>query len=240
MAIDYSGAGSGSDYAVYLMKTDGTPPVHLGEGSAMGLSPDGKWIIAFLPSTSSTLRLLPTGAGEVRSIDISPVHVLDYYGNWIGDGSKFMFQGSEPGKQARAFLLDVKAGKAAPVTPEGTTDALMSPDGKFVVARHQQMEFQLYPVDGGQPQALKGLNAGELPIQWDVSGTKLYVWGNTFPAHIFLVDLKTGTRQPWTTVVPPDQAGVLYGNIVMTPDGKTSVYRYRRIETTLFLAEGLH
>jgi serine/threonine protein kinase len=30
MAIDYSGAGSGSDYAVYLMKTDGTPPVHLG------------------------------------------------------------------------------------------------------------------------------------------------------------------------------------------------------------------
>lgn len=48
-----------------------------------------------------------------------------------------------------------------------------------------------------------------------------------------------GTRQPWTTIVPPDSAGVLYGNIVMTPDGQTSVYRYRRAITTLYLAEGL-
>lgn len=80
---------------------------------------------------------------------------------------------------------------------------------------------------------------GELPLQWDTSGTKLYIWDRTFPAHVFLVDLKTGGRQPWTTLVPPDSAGVMYGNIVMTPDGKTSVYRYRRTVTTLFLAEGL-
>ena len=97
----------------------------------------------------------------------------------------------------------------------------------------------MYPVAGGEPQSLKGLNDGELPIQWDTSGTKLYVWDNAFPAHILLVDLKTSAREPWTTIVPPDQAGVLYGNIVMTSDGKTSIYRYRRIETTLFLAEGL-
>jgi len=51
-----------------------------------------------------------------------------------------------------------------------------------------------------------------------------------------MVDLKTGARQPWTTLVPPDSAGVLYGSVVMTPDGKTCVYR---IMTTLFLAEGL-
>jgi|ERR1700756_5782953 len=99
--------------------------------------------------------------------------------------------------------------------------------------------FQLYPVGGGEPQSVKGLNDGEVPIQWDDSGTKLYIWNRTFPAHTFLLDLKTGLRQAWTTLVPPDIAGVLYGNIVMTPDGKTSVYRYRRAMTTLYLAEGL-
>ncbi len=99
--------------------------------------------------------------------------------------------------------------------------------------------FQLYPLDGGEPQLVRGLKEGELPIQWDTSNTKLYVWDRTFPAHVFLVDLKTGARQPWTTLVPPDSAGVLYGNIVMTPDGKTLVYRYRRAVTTLFLAQGL-
>jgi hypothetical protein len=125
------------------------------------------------------------------------------------------------------------------VTPEGTSDPLISPDGKTVVARDAMQTFQLYPVGGGEPQPVKGLNDGEVPIQWDDSGTKLYIWDRTFPAHIFLLDLKTGSRQPWTTLVPPDTAGVLYGNIVMTPDGKTSVYRYRRAMTTLYLADGL-
>jgi eukaryotic-like serine/threonine-protein kinase len=239
MAVDYSGIGAGADYTVYLFRNDGSAPVRLGDGSAMGISPDGKWIVAFLPSTSSTFRLLPTGAGETRSFEISPIRVLDYYGNWLRDGSKFVFQGSEPGKQTRAYLLDTKTGKASPVTPEGTTDPLISPDGKVVVARDHTQEFRLYPVEGGEPQALKGLHERELPIQWDPSGTKLYVWDRTFPAKIFLADLKTGQRQLWTTIVPPDSSGVLYGNVVMTPDGKTAVYRYRRILTTLFLAQGL-
>jgi len=239
IAVDYSGVGSGTDYAVYLVKTDGSPPVRLGDGSSTGISPDGKWILAFLPSSPSTLRLLPTGAGETRSFDISPVRALDYFGSWVRDGSKFAFMGSASGQPARTYMLDTASGKVSAVTPEGTMDPVISPDGKFVVARDQQREFHLYPVDGGVPQPLKGLKEGELPIQWEASGAKLYVWDRTFPAHIFLLDLKTGGRQPWTTIVPPDSSGVLYGNIVMTPDGKTSVYRYRRAVTTLFLAEGL-
>ena len=242
VAVDYSGAGSGPNYAVYLVKTDGSPPTRLGDGSCMGISPDGKWIAAFMPSersTSSTFRLLPTGAGEVRAFDISPVRVLDYYGNWVRDGSKFAFMGAEPGKPPRTYLLDTKIGKASAVTPEGTTDPLISPDAKAVIARNEQQVFRLYPLDGSNPQPLQGLKDGEVPIQWDASATKLYVWDRTFPAHIFLVDLKSGARRPWTTIVPPDSAGVLYGNIVMTPDGKTAVYRYRRNATTLFLAEGL-
>ncbi len=238
IAVDYSGAGSGPNYAVYLVKTDGSPPVRLGEGSSMGISPDGKWIAAFLP-TNSNFRLIPTGAGETRIFNLGSVRTLDYYGSWVRDSSKFAFPGEEPGKRARTYLVDIKTGRATAVTPEGTSDPLISPDGKTVVARDATQTFQLYPVGEGEPQPVKGLNDGEVPIQWDDFGTKLYVWDRTFPAHIFLLDLKTGSRHPWTTLVPPDSAGVLYGNIVMTPDGKTSVYRYRRATTTLYLAEGL-
>jgi hypothetical protein len=238
IAVDYSGAGSGPNYAVYLVKADGSPPVRLGEGSSMGISPDGKWIAAFLP-TNSNFRLIPTGAGETRTFDLHSVRALDYYGSWVRDASKFAFPGAEPGKRSRAYLVDVKTDQIAAVTPEGTTDPLISPDGKMVVARDPTQTFQLYPVGRGEPKPMKGLKDEEVPIQWDGSGNKLYVWNRTFPAHIFLVDLKTGARQLWTTLVPPDSAGVLYGNIVMTPDGKTSVYRYRRAMTTLYLAEGL-
>jgi dipeptidyl aminopeptidase/acylaminoacyl peptidase len=238
-AVDYSGSGAGADYAVYVVKTDGSSLVRLGDGSAMGITHDGKWIMAYLPSTSSSFRLLPTGAGETRTFDVSPVHALNYYGSWTRDGSKFAFLGSEPGKPPRAYVLDTTTEKASPVTPEGTTDPLISPDGKLIAARDRQQEFRLYPAEGGEPQPLKGLKEGEIPIQWDTSGRKLYVWDRTFPAHVFIVDWKSGSRQTWTSLVPPDSSGVLYGNIVMTPDGKTSVYRYRRDVTTLFLAEGL-
>jgi Tol biopolymer transport system component len=239
MAVDYSGAGAGMDYTVYLVKTDGSALTLLGEGSAMGISPDGKWVAAFLPSTNSMFRLLPTGTGETRNFDLSPVHTLNYYGSWVRDGSKFAFLGAEPGHKTRGYLVDTSSGKASPVTPEGTSDPLVSPDGKFVLARDPQQNFQMYPVGGGEPTAVAGLAAGEMPIQWDTSGAKLYVWDRTFPARIFLVDVHSGQRQSWTVLAPPDSAGVLYGTIVLTPDGKTAAYRYRRAVTTLFLAEGL-
>ena len=87
------------------------------------------------------------------------------------------------------------AGKALPVTPEGNLDPLISRDGKFVAARDLKQESHLYPLAGGEPQTVKGLQEGELPIQWDTTGTKLYVWDRTFPAHVFLVDLRRGERR---------------------------------------------
>ena len=93
--------------------------------------------------------------------------------------------------KSRVTLTSV-AGKALPVTPEGTLDPLISPDGKFVAARDLKQEFHLYPLAGGEPQTVKGLQEGELPIQWDTTGTKLYVWDRPFPAHVFLVDLRRG------------------------------------------------
>ena len=49
-SLAYSKSG-GLTYAVYLRKTDGSPAVLLGEGSAVALSPDGKWAIIQTPAT---------------------------------------------------------------------------------------------------------------------------------------------------------------------------------------------
>ena len=48
-----------------------------------------------------------------------------------------------------------------------------------------------------------------------------------------------GVRQPWLGITPSDKAGLLYGNLVMTPDGRSYACRYRRVLTNLFLARGL-
>ena len=58
-------------------------------------------------------------------------------------------------------------------------------------------------------------------------------------ARIFLVDPWTGERKKFLETMPPDPSGVLYGNFYITPDGKTYAYRFRRVLSTLFAADGL-
>jgi eukaryotic-like serine/threonine-protein kinase len=238
LAVTYSGANSGVDYSSYFAKNDGSAPIRVGDGSGMGITPDGKHILVSMATATSHLRLYPTGTGEPRDMDISPVQVLNWHGSWTSDGSLVAFTGAEKGKQPRIYVLDLAAGKVRPVTGEGVTDPFISPDGRSVIARNAQREFVLYPLDGGAPQPVKGLEAGEAPVQFGTSG-KLYTWNGAFPARIMVVDLKSGHRQPATTLAPADPAGVLYGEVVATPDGKTFAYRYRRAVTNLFLAEGL-
>ena len=60
------------------------------------------------------------------------------------------------------------------------------------------------------------------------------------PARVEICDVETGARRLWKEIVPPDPAGVLaVGPIVITPDGKSCVYSYRRALDDLFLVTGL-
>jgi dipeptidyl aminopeptidase/acylaminoacyl peptidase len=238
LSVTYSGANSGVDYTAYFVKNDGSPPVRVGDGSGIGITPDGKQIVVAMASATNHWRFYPTGPGDARDIDISPVHLLDWRGSWSSDGSLLAFTGAENGKQPRVYVLDRAAGKVRPVTAEGVTSPFLSPDGRSLIARNEQREFELYPLGGGAPQPVKGIEAGESPVQFGVSG-KLYVWNGAFPARIMAVDLTSGERQLATMLAPADPAGVLYGEVHATPDGKTFAYRYRRAVTNLFLAEGL-
>ncbi len=135
-------------------------------------------------------------------------------------------------------MLDLAAGKVRPVTGEGITNPFLSPDGHSLIARNARREFELYPLDGGAAKPIKGLQLGEAPVQFGASG-KLYVWNGAFPAHIMVVDLETGRRQPGAVLTPTDTAGALYGDVVATPDGKWFAYHYHSAITNFFLAEGL-
>jgi hypothetical protein len=60
---------AGGNYAVALRKTDGSPPLRLGEGNGIDLSPDGKYALAYLFSPTPRIVVYPTGAGEPRTVD---------------------------------------------------------------------------------------------------------------------------------------------------------------------------
>lgn len=96
----------GANYSVAIRKIDGTPPVQLGEGSAGGLSPDGKWAIAIITGSPGRVMLLPVGPGEPKIINVAGLERI-HNGNshFLADGKRITINGNEPGHGCAAISL---------------------------------------------------------------------------------------------------------------------------------------
>lgn len=239
-ALDYS-KSSGLSYAVYVRKTDGSPAVLLGAGSAIALSPDGKWAIVQTQGSPTQLRILPTGPGEAR--DLTKDSINHNEARWLADGKHIVFSGNEPDKGVRLYVMDVESGKSQQISPEGVhgSSFVVSPDSKFVAAVGPDEKGYLYPVDGGDARVIDGLQAGEQPVTWSSDGRSLYIYQpGELPAKVYNLDLQTGKRTLWKQLMPSDPAGVEnIGPVLLTPDAKTCVYGYHRMLADLYLVEGL-
>src|SRR5262249_55281234 len=60
--------GGGPRRRAYLRPTDGSPAVWLGDGTALDVSPDGKWVVCMSHDFPRELRLVPARAGEARRL----------------------------------------------------------------------------------------------------------------------------------------------------------------------------
>jgi Tol biopolymer transport system component len=244
VALSVQGEASGRGYDVYVRKTDGSPAVRLGEGIPIKFSPDGQWVLTsypagIKPASTPQLLLLPTGAGQVVTLTHDPIE--HGFGTLLPDGKRFVFDGIEPGRGPRTWVQDGSGGKPQPITPEGVMAQGFSPDGKLMVAVDLEHRFSLYPVDGGQPRALSGIEPGEVPIGWSADNKHLFVATvKAVPVRIYRTEVGTGRRQFVSKVAPSDLAG-LWGflTVHITPDGKSYVYSDYRVLSDLYLASGL-
>src|ERR1700688_226678 len=151
---------SGDNYGTFRRNLDGSPAVRVGDGDPMDLSPDNKWAISRLPSKPNQILLLPTGTGESRQLTHSNISHL--YGRWLPDG-RIIFVGNETGHPERTYLVDMN-GNEKPLTPEGILARAVATDGKnLIVSDLDSAQFQLFPLDGGQPRPLPQLQKGDTP-----------------------------------------------------------------------------
>jgi serine/threonine protein kinase/Tol biopolymer transport system component len=235
------GEAGGPSYAVYLRKTDGSAAVRLGDGQSLALSPDGKWALACRGDKQTDLYLLPTGPGEPRPLQGHDI--VHSAARWFPDGKRILLSGAEANHGLRLYVQDVDADKISAVTPEGTNGLsfALSPDGRFVAAVGPDDKSYLFPVPSADPRPIKGMQLGEVPIEWSPDGRFLYVYrAGELPAKVYRLDVVTGNRTLWKDLMPPDPAGVEFvGPILPTPDGKGYVYGYRRLLSDLYLVEGL-
>jgi WD40 repeat protein len=231
--------------AFYIRKTDGSPAIRLGEGTAQSFSPDGKWVLAQALNSRRTLVMVPTGAGEPKSISV-PFDLSQWW--FFPDGRRILVAGISPEGQTRIYSVDLDGKSYRQIAPDGVDTFLgempISPDGKLIAAQggpSNAVKVQLFPAEGGPPRTVPGLESDDIVIRWAGDGRSLFVFKrNRLPARVFKLDVETGRRTPWLDLAPPDPAGVMrIPIIVMTPDGRSYAYNFTRELSDLYRIRGL-
>jgi hypothetical protein len=169
---------------------------------------------------------------------------IDHFtAEWLPDGKQVVFSGSEPGRGPRLYVQDLESGKPRAISSEGAAASFIqvSPDGRFVAALGADGKRWLFPMNGGEPQPIPGVQENERIAGFSADGKSVLTYNFAgLPCIITRIDLATGKRAVWKQLVPADAAGVdAVGGLHITPDAKSFVYSYPRTLSDLYVVEGL-
>jgi Tol biopolymer transport system component/predicted Ser/Thr protein kinase len=235
---------SGGEYQFFYGRSDGSPPVALGTGTAIGVTPDGRWVFAKTESRDRTkLRAVPTGAGEARTFDLGTIETRcsgTEHVTATADGRRIAFLGAVADGLPSGWVYDL-AGSQPPraVTPEGVAHVVISSDGRALAAEDPAGRIGIYDTASGARHELPGARDGETTVAWSGDGTALYVWNRTFPVRVERVEIASGRRELALEWQPTDPSGLLYGFLTVTTDARFFMARYRRGLSALVVVNGV-
>jgi hypothetical protein len=245
-----SSEAAGPGYSVAIRKLDGSLPERLGEGSAGGLSPDGKWAVSVATSRATQLTLLPTGTGEPQVVDVTGLeHIQNGWARFLPNGKELTVNGHEPSHATRCFLLDVSGARPRPAMPEGILCGPASPDSRYmagtapapVAPATSGSVITLYSLTGGPARTVAIADARFHPVEWSADGAFFYGYRpGELPGRIYKVEIATGKETPLQELHPGAPAGVVsIAPVVVSRDGKRIAYSYNQTTSVLYLISGL-
>lgn len=244
------GATGGRDGSAFIRSTDGKPPLRLGDGVPMALSPDGSWLavglVNFDQPEGGHLALLPTGVGSAVQLPSGPLRDYSFLGSFLPDGKALIIAArTSTSAPYRLYRQDVPAGIpqaiSGPITPAGPLP--VTADGRAVLAKSApDGQWYLYPVAGGSPSAFRLVPAGFMPLRFSSNGKQLYEANLAkFPYITYAVDLASGRQTPVVTIAPTVQSGNLSINgPVVSSNGLYYAYAISHSTSTLYRVTGLH
>jgi hypothetical protein len=241
-ALILEGNAPGTPGAVtYIRPTRGGPPVRLGEGTPLALSPAGTWALVASPDRPPRLILTPTGPGELRTLPPGRFERIE--SAWFLDEGRLLINGSRGGQRSRGFLVDLSGGEPRAVTPEGIVSVRGSYRDGAVIGVASDGTLARYPLGGGDPQPMAArLPSRAVPLRASGDGRSLFVGREDYamPYWVDRLELATGGLTPWKALRPEDATGVVDTlAATITADGEAYAYSYGRFFQDLYLIEGL-
>ena len=237
--FEEQGDGGGPNYTVFLRDTDGSPPVRIGEGTGLAISPDAKWVIT-KPAKGGPLSVVPTGAGEARRLTHDNVD----YGvvRFLPNRKQLLASGIEVGHGQRDYLIDLGNGDAKPITPEGVAGVARSADGRNVAVTGPDGKWGYWPLDGGGLHPIPGLDSKYNVLGWTPDGGSVYALSREAragggAAKVYRVDATTGKMEFWKAFGANLPGGV--GTPQLPNDPTAYVYGYTQAQSEAYVVKGL-
>jgi hypothetical protein len=239
-----SGEGGGPEYATFLRRTDGSPPLRLGAGRALDLSPDGRLVLSVDVRNAAALDLTPTGAGEIRKIRVPGLAAHEYAG-FLADGRRIWVTGRDASGKRGTWLTDLAATspRLLPL-PEGRIlrrNTFTSDGASFVAFCPEGGLACRYDSVEGRPTPLPGAQQGWAPVATDRQG-RVYFRDRAADTAERLLRLDPATRRvtPLGTLVPRDRSGA-YGvlDLTVAASGEAWAYTFQRRLSDLHVVSGL-
>jgi len=238
--FEESGSGGGPNYTVFVRDSDGSPPVRIGEGMGLAISPDAKWVIT-QAAKGGALRMVPTGAGEARQLTHDNVNYQK--ARWLFGGKELLASGVEPGHGARDYLISVGSGDSKPVTPEGVVGVIPGPDGRSTAALGPDGKWGIWPLDGGALRLIPGLDSNYRVSGWSPDGASVFAvprLQHDKTGEVYRVSVITGKMELSKTIGDGLPAGtVSMSGTYMPADGGSYAYRYLQTLSQVYVVRGM-
>jgi len=239
------GADPDLNLPLFRRRIDGSPAVRIGEGQGASASPDGRWL---LTSSGDHLTILPTGAGSPVTLPNGPLRRFGGV-SWLSDSKRVVFTADTGDGKPRGYMQEIPSGVPQAITQGGVALAARAAvrDDHSLLARAGG-RWLIVPLEGGEGRPVPALTPRDIPLQWSADGRYLYTVDTINPAasrppgiDVHRVELATGNRTVWNTLVPSDPVGVedMRNTVMLTPDAQSYCYSYMRRLGDLFIVEGL-
>ncbi len=238
-----SGEGAGPEYSTFLRGSDGSPPVRVGPGRALDLSPDGKLVLSVDIRNPAALDLTPTGAGEIRKIRL-PNLVAHEDAGFLADGRRIFVTGREDSGRRGTWLtdLDGRDPRLLPL-PEGTIlqQSTFSSDGSRFIAECPDSSGPCsYDVASGKATPLPGAQKGWQAVAMDTRD-RIYLRERKsgVPDKLLRLD-EDGRLTTLAELAPRDRAGA-FGilDVSVSANGEAWVYTFLRRLSELHIVTGI-
>ena len=231
------------DYETFVIRSDRPGAVRLCSGESGAISPDGDWALTS-SADYKTFFVSPLGMGPTRQIPNPEGIEYSSIGSWLPDGKHIVVVAHSRSAPARGYVIDIATGAGKGFGAPGVmwplfTSPPVSPDGKYVVLQDKEGMPKRWPMEGGEPLAIPGLLADDLPVMWTADGAALFMARKEIPIPIVRVDLASGRRSAWTTVTPTDSAGLRFAIATITPNGKYWALSVAKLMSDLYVVDGL-